>query len=119
MKRLKYFSEVGATAACTLRLITAAAYSGLDSAERQKACEQQKRHLAVADLWFGSVRMVEALKLLWQVKEKKNQQPGQPEEYEYRYVFDRTKGENPNAHEIVAAVKMNQWLLSHYGVYGS
>ena len=37
MKKLKFFPEVGATAACTLRLMCGAEYGGLLNDERQRA----------------------------------------------------------------------------------
>ena len=98
MKRKK-FSQVGATAACTLCLIEGAEYCGLKCQQRvdvEKACH---RHLVIADSWFGSVKLAETLKLLHCVPTDNDGN--------YTYKIKKDKGMNPNGHKIIASVKSN------------
>ena len=100
MRSAPFFIDgIGATAACSVRCLLGMAHSGQATADRQQAQSQEKRHILIADSWFGRVRMVEAVKLL---RQRKNEDTG-----EIEYHIDRTKGENPNGHEVIAAVKTN------------
>ena len=98
MKRKK-FSQVGATAACTLRLIEGVEYCGLKCQERVDAKKASRRHLVIADSWFGSVKLAETLKLLHRVPTDNDGN--------YTYEINKDKGRNPNGHEIIASVKSN------------
>ena len=99
MRSEPYFiNGIGSTAACSVRGLVAMAHSGQATADRQLAQQQEKRHLLIADSWFGGVRMVEAIKLL---------RPKQNDDGTTEYIIDRDAGENPNAHEVIAAVKTN------------
>lgn len=103
MKQLPFFGEVGSTAACTLRLIVGATHCGNANGNRRRVNDEiEPRQLVVADSWFGSVRVAESLKLLRRLKpdEDASESCG-------GYVLDRSAGENPNGHELVAAVKTN------------
>ena len=68
MHKKKYFSDVGATAACSLRLIEGAQFSGEQMRERLEARKNNKRHVVFADSWFGSVKLAECLKLVYSEK---------------------------------------------------
>lgn len=101
MKKEEFYPEVGATAACTLRALKAVEYCGTRNKERQIAKEQEVRHLLVCDSWFGSVKAVENAKLMYRVP-KTNGPQG-----EYDLKICRERGQNPNGHEIIGAVKTN------------
>ena len=103
MKLKPFFSDVGSTAACSIRSIIAAANTGVANRERKEAHDQERRHLVVADSWFGSVKLAETLKLLHRVP-RSDGTPG------YEFAIDKTKV-NPNGHELIAAVKTNK---GHY-----
>ena len=55
MKDTEYHTELGATAACTLRLALAMKWCG------RRAEEERKRDIFICDSWFGSVKTAEAL----------------------------------------------------------
>ena len=101
MHKKKYFSDVGATAACSLRLIEGAQFSGEQMRERLEARKNNKRHVVFADSWFGSVKLAECLKLVYSEKSWKHGKD------EFKYKIKRGLGENPNGHEIVCAIKSN------------
>jgi hypothetical protein len=103
MKKKRFYAKVGTTAACTLRLIVGAEYCGQGLRERRLAKENERRLVVVADSWFGSVKLAEALKLLRRVVKRK---PDGTEDG-YFYVIDKEQGQNPNGHELIAAVKTN------------
>ena len=84
MPKQKYGEQFGATAACTLRLAESTQHGGTNTAERKEAAERFKRELILADAWFGSVKVVEQMKLLHVDKEGK-----------------------PAGHEVIAALKAN------------
>ncbi|KAL3913371.1 MAG: hypothetical protein SGARI_000690, partial [Bacillariaceae sp.] len=98
MKKLRFFPEVGSTAACSLRMSTDAAYSGLASKTRRDAQRQEKRHLILGDSWFGSVKLAETMQLL-------RRRPKGDDGFEY--MIDRESGLNENGFELIAAVKTN------------
>ena len=99
MRKLRFFTDVGITAACTLHLGLGAAYSGQATKQRRDSYRQEQRHLILADSWFGSVKVAEAFKLL---RRRPTGVDGVIE-----YSIDREAGENPNGFEIIAAVKTN------------
>lgn len=103
MRLRKFFREVSTTAACTLRLITSSVFSGRKlSKERKQAFETERRSLIVCDSWFGSVRLAEAVKLLWR-------------EDNGEYKINKERGVNPNSHELIAAVKTNHsWFPKQF-----
>jgi hypothetical protein len=103
MKKKQFYADMGTTAACTLRLIVGAEYSGQALEERRLAKENERRHLVVADSWFGSVKLAESLKLLRRVV--KTKPDGTDDGYDY--IIDRDQAQNPNGHELIAAVKTN------------
>ena len=113
MKTQRFHGDVGATAACTLRLILESAYCGTNLTERKDALSKGRRYLFLADSWFGSVRCAEALKLLW----PKNEEPHRSapvaggssnnKDIMSQFVIDHKRGPNPNGHELIAAVKTN------------
>jgi Transposase IS4 len=105
MKKKAYFTELGATAACSLRLIVGSMNSGLDSKARQLALQQSRKHLVIADSWFGSVKLAENLKMLHRMTP--NGIAGSDTPQLSSYVIDPSKGENPLAPEIIACVKTN------------
>ena len=84
MPKEKYGEQFGATAACTLRLAENTQHGGTNTVERKEAAERFKRELVLADAWFGSVKVVEQMKLLHMDKEG-----------------------NPAGHEVIAALKAN------------
>ena len=98
MRGKKYVDGVGVTGATTLRLIEGSQYSGQDLNGRYESQQTSKRCLYVGDSWFGSVKMAEALKCTWSE---------QLEEDDDGLVFyvDKERGVNPNAHEVIGAVK--------------
>lgn len=101
MKKEEFYAEVGTTAACTLRTIKRTEYSGIRNRERQIAKEKSKRHLYICDSWFGSVKVAENVKLLHRVPKVGGQ------EGDYDLKICREKGQNPDGHEIIGAVKTN------------
>ena len=62
MSLLPYHKELGATAACTVRLAEGSTYAG-NNPERHEARANKKAELVIGDSWFGSVRSCEQLKL--------------------------------------------------------
>lgn len=59
MKREKFFTEIGATASCAMRATVGAMHCGLDSRARREALERGRKHLVIADSWFGGVKYAE------------------------------------------------------------
>lgn len=100
MHLLQFHSDVGATAACTLRLILAAAHSGQVTMERQQFKADERRHIATGDSWFGSVKVAEACKLL------RRAGPGETATCE-GYLIDRTTTPK-KGHEFTGAIKTNK-----------
>ena len=111
--RLKSFvSNVGSTAACSLRLTIGSLHCGLSTRERAQAKEADKPHLIIADSWFGSVRLAEAMKLLRRVPTNNDSIPREhTQRNEYTsfdgYIIDRNIRTNHKGHELIAAVKTN------------
>ncbi|GAX26777.1 hypothetical protein FisN_9Lu068 [Fistulifera solaris] len=101
MRKSAFSRQIGTNAACAIRLILGSVYSGEDHAERAAPVNQERRYLVTADSWFGSPRLAETIKLLWR-----------DEDGQYR--INRSRGENPNAHELIASVKSNSgWFPKH------
>jgi Transposase IS4 len=113
--RLKSFhSDVGATAACSLRLTVGSIHCGLATKERIGMMETDQKHLILGDSWFGSVRLAEAIKLLRKVPELGNdraraeaQSPMNAHTSFNGYIVDRTISRHHKGHELIAAVKTN------------
>ena len=111
--RLKSFvSNVGSTAACSLRLTIGSVHCGLATREGVEAMEADRPHLIIADSWFGSVRLAESMKLLRRVPTDNNATPQeQTERNDYvsfhGYFIDRNATTNHKGHELIAAVKTN------------
>ena len=66
-KNKKFFAEVGATAAQTLRLVEGSEYCGQDLEERKKDKRDSRRQLFMLaeDAWFaGSVKVAESISKL-------------------------------------------------------
>ena len=60
--------------------------------------EQQRRHLIITDSWFGSVKLAKTLKIMQRVENDGS----------HKYFIDKdAQRENPNGHELIAAIKMN------------
>ena len=96
MRRAKFFSDgVGATAACALRLIEGSEYCGQMCKERQIAKEDCKRHIVVADSWFGSVALAETMKCIYR------------DDNDHSFVIKKDRGQNPKSHELIGAIKTN------------
>jgi hypothetical protein len=91
--------QVGVTAACSLRLLLGAAHSGQSTTARKQLKEEGRRHLVIADSWFGSVKLAEACKLLRKAK------PGETAIFEGHLLANKTAPKQ--GHEIIAAVKTN------------
>ena len=101
MRKLKFTSEAGSvTAATTLQLIEGCEKEALGGGDRYVLC---------ADSWFGSVRMVEALKCVWSVP--KLSTPVDPRNYSLE--VDKVKGYNPNSPEVVCAIKTNNGFFPY------
>lgn len=100
MRKKKFFPEVGATAACTLRLIEGAEYCGQRQKERQLAKKKSRRQLVKGDSWFGSVKLAENLKCIYRKPIGTDE-----DEANYKYVICKEKGCNKDAHEFIGAVK--------------
>lgn len=101
MKKKEFYSEVGATAACTLRLMQGSQFCG-DLSERKLAEENGRRHRFAMDSWFGSVKLAEHSKLVRKIEQ---------EDGSFKTVLHRGTGHNRQGHEIIAAVKTNK---AHY-----
>jgi hypothetical protein len=99
MRKLPFTSQVGVTAACSLRLLLGAAHSGQATKERKLLKEEGRRHLVIADSWFGSVKLAEACKLL------RKAGPGETAIFDGHLLADKTAP--VQGHEIIAAVKTN------------
>lgn len=93
MRMLPFYSDHGATAACTLRLILGAAHSGQATRIRQQ-CK-----VATGDSWFGSVKVAEASKL------SRKAEAGETATFD-GYVVGATATPN-KGHEFIGAVKTN------------
>jgi Transposase IS4 len=100
MKMKAYHTEVGATASCTLRCVVGAIHGGLGMRVRQEAFQRGRKHLIIADSWFGSVKLAEALKCLWWM-------PDQSSDNGSNWAIDTSRGENPTAPDLIAAVITN------------
>ena len=62
MRAKKYSKELGGTAACSMRIIEEAQYSGQLERQRRESKESGKRELYYGDSWFTSRRLLDALK---------------------------------------------------------
>ena len=104
MKLKKFVPDLGVTAGTSLRLVEGIQFSGQSIIERVQAQnEGNMRSLICADSWFGSVKMVEAMKCLHQ----KPRQPTARDRRSYFVAVDKELGQNNNAPEVICAIKTN------------
>jgi Transposase IS4 len=104
MKMKAYHTEVKATASCTLRCVVGAIHGGLGRRVQLEAFQSGRKHLILANYWYRSVTLAEALKCLWWMPDCNSDNGG-------NWAIDTSRGKNPTAPDLIAAVITNSsWL---------
>ena len=108
MRRKKFMADGGMTVGTSLRLVEGSEYSGQSVLERVEAQSQgSTRPLVCADSWFGSVKLVEAMKCMY----REPREPTARDRRTYTLCVDKVRGNNQDAPEVICSIKTNNGLF--------